>query len=930
MHRRFDIDFGAPRRAALGPSHPASPSARHVSRPTKESLVGIQTLQVAALALGPGAMLGLLALGIVLIYRGTGTLNLAHGSQAALGGFVYWDATVGLGLSPALALVVAIVVSGLCGVLIQVLVMRRLAGASPLTHLIASAGVLIVIQSLLLLRYGSNGRNVPSLLPTGPVPLGGEVTIGLDRLLLIVVALVVMLALWLLYRFTTFGIATAASAENAMAGAALGHDPNRLAMGNWFLGGALAGLAGALLAPISGLDLTTMLNLIVPALGAALFGGLVSFPLTVLGGIVIVLAQSQASLHIPLRGASTIATFVIIVGLMVLRGRSIPLRGFLGARLPALGSGRIRWPIVGGVLVVGLVLIWLVLPDVWNDALLTSMLVAVVMLSIVVVTGFAGQLSLAQFALAGVGAVIASLLGTYVGLPFPLLLLAAAVGAVPVGILLALPATRMRGASLAVVTLAFNVLLAATVFSRAQVITVPRPSLFGLDLSPILHPERYLTLVVVVFAVLALAVANLRRSRTGRRFVAVRGNERAAAAVGIDVARVKISAFAISAVIAAIGGVLLAFRTTSVVWTDFDVLGSVDQLAWTVIGGVGFVAGPLLGMGFVPGGLGTQVIDTVYTDDFALLPLIGGLLVLLTLIMNPDGVAAVAKHSLRRFFPPEPPPTPPAPSKPAETAHARPRGALAVEDLHVSFGAVHVLDGVSLTVEPGRVHGLIGPNGAGKTTLLDAVSGFAAPAAGRISLGGHSFDGVPTWQRSLLGLGRSFQSLELFDDLTVLDNIRVATRARSRFGLAGDLVRPQSDDLGPAAWQAIELLELTDQLTKKIDEVPHGVRQLVGIARALAADSDVVLLDEPAAGLDDRETAELARLVRRTVDVRGIGVLLIEHDVEFVMSVSDSVTALNFGRIVAAGPPDEVRRNPIVVDAYLGRDDSEPVVEEQV
>ncbi|MET0145694.1 MAG: ATP-binding cassette domain-containing protein [Ilumatobacteraceae bacterium] len=883
----------------------------------------MDSLFIAVLSLGPGAMLGLLALGIVLVYRGTGVLNLGHASMASLGGFVYWDLVVQAGWPRIVGFLLAVLIAGLVGILVELLVMRPLRGASPLTLLIGSLGVLVIIQSFLLLRYGSEGRNAPSLLPTRPVQLWDDKAVGLDRLLLVVIAVVVTAVLWAVYRYTMFGTATAAVAENPIAGAALGHNTTRLAIGNWFLGGALAGMAGALLAPVSGLDLTTMTSLIVPALGAALAGGLVSFPLTILGGIAIVVLQSVVTANTDVRGAGAMSTFVIVVALMAFRGKGISSRGIVGARLPSLGSGRIRWQLVLPTVIVTLVLVWAVLPVEWNEALLTSMLFAVVMLSIVLVTGYAGQLSMAQYAMAGVGAVIAAEIASRnSSLPFLVVLLIAAVGTMPIGVLLALPATRMRGASLAIVTLAFNLLLFATVFSRSQVVIIPSPSIFGYDFSPLIDPKAYLTLVIGVFVVLALGVANLRRGQTGRRFVAVRGNERAATSIGINVSQVKVVAFTIAAFIAAVGGVLIAYRTPAVSYTNFDVLGSVNQLVWSVIGGVGFVTGPLFAMGFAPGGLGTQLAAAVYSEDFSYLPLIGGVLLVLTLILNPDGVASVSvaqsearqrKRGTNLKIE--------VPERAGRGRRPARRGLpLVIKDIDMSFGAVHVLKGVSLMVEPGTVHGLIGPNGAGKTTLLDVISGYVRQQGGHVTLGDQSLDKLVTYRRARLGLGRSFQSLELFDDLNVFDNLQAASEIQRRNNVFRDIVVPRKPGLSDAAWDAVELLGLGDDLGRRIDELNYAKRRLVAIARAMATNSDIILLDEPAAGLDEVETAELKELVRRMADEYGIAVLIIEHDVDLVMGVSDVITALNFGEVIAVGTPAEVRSNREVIAAYLGEE----------
>lgn len=880
-------------------------------------------ISTIVLSLGPGFMLGLIALGLVTVYRGTGVLNLAHGAQVSLGGYIYWWLGVGVGFPLWIAFLGAVAGSAVSGALIQTAIMRPLRGTSPLTLLIGSIGALIVVQSVLLLLFGSGGKNVPSMLPTDRIG-GPGFEVGADRLILIGIGITVAGALWAVYRFTPFGVVTSAAAENPVAAAALGHSADRLALGNWTVGGALAGGAGALLAPIAGLDLVTMTGLIVPALGAALAGGFISFPLTVAGAVVIQAMQAVMTSTVDMRGIGVVSTFVVVVALMLIRGKSIPDRGYLGTRMPTLGTGRLSAPTIVGWFVAAMVLVWAVRSFEWNEALLSSMLIAIVLLSIVVVTGYAGQLSLAQFALAGTGAVIATELSARTGLPFVPVLLIASIATVPVGLLLALAAIRMRGASLAVITLAFNVLLFATVFSRAELVTVNSPEIFGMDVGSATQPERYVTLVVIVFVLLALAVSLLRRSATGRRLIAVRGNERAAASIGVRVGATKVVAFGIASFIAAVGGVLFAFRGTAISYANFAPFASVDQLGWAVIGGVGFLAGPLLGMVFTPGGLGTQVADVIYSDQFVLLPLIGGVLLIITVIANPDGLASVLERGVRAVRRRRAHRRRSATVRSADLVESRASGSprravgLDVSGVSVSFGAVEVLKNVSLSVAPGTVHGVIGPNGAGKTTLFDVISGFVAARHGEIRIGSTRIDGLPVWRRARRGLGRSFQSLELFPDLTVYDNLRAASESRRPRSVLRDLAWPRASKLSAAAGEAITLLGLEEDLFASADSLSYGKQRLVAIARAMASDADVILLDEPAAGLDEMETRELGAVVRAMASEYGKTVLLIEHDVEMIMTVSDAVTALHFGEVIATGAPAEVREHPAVVAAYLG------------
>jgi sulfate-transporting ATPase len=250
---------------------------------------------------------------------------------------------------------------------------------------------------------------------------------------------------------------------------------------------------------------------------------------------------------------------------------------------------------------------------------------------------------------------------------------------------------------------------------------------------------------------------------------------------------------------------------------------------------------------------------------------------------------------------------------------------LTVSDLTVRYGGTTAVDSASLTVSPGRIVGLIGPNGAGKTTLIDAVTGFTRHAGGSIELDGEEIGSWSAVRRARAGLGRSFQSLELFEDSTVLENRRCASDQRDLWSYARDLVRPVNPPLPAEVVNAIHEFQLEEDLDRVVEDLPYGRRRLLAIARAVATRPSILLLDEPAAGLGDVESAELAHLVRRLADDLGIGVLLVEHDMSFVMAVCDELVVLDFGRQIAQGAPDAIRNDPAVIAAYLGEDESEVV-----
>ena len=252
-----------------------------------------------------------------------------------------------------------------------------------------------------------------------------------------------------------------------------------------------------------------------------------------------------------------------------------------------------------------------------------------------------------------------------------------------------------------------------------------------------------------------------------------------------------------------------------------------------------------------------------------------------------------------------------------------PGATLSITGLTVRFGSVVAVHDVSLEVRPGEVVGLIGPNGAGKTTLIDAVTGFV-PSEGTIALEDRRIDRLNATKRARLGLRRSFQSLELFDDVSVEENIRAGSDSdASRLSWLTDLFWPGRHELSTTAVAAIHGFDLEADLDKTPEELPYGRRRLVGIARTVASGPSVAMLDEPAAGLDENESAELARLIRRLADERNMGVLLVEHDVPLVMSTCDRIVVIDFGSVIATGTPEEIRRSDAVRDAYLGHSDDD-------
>ena len=895
-------------------------------------------LRFALIGLGTGAIYGLLGIGLVIIYRGSGVINFAHSGFALVGGYVAYEMQVERGAGTLVSLSVAVGAGALLGVVTQLVVLRPLRRASPLARVIATLGLLTIITEVVLLRYGTTQVLTTSPLPTDPVDVIGDIRVGQYVFWLAAIAAVVTLLLVVTSTRTRLGHAISAAAENPRAASALGWSPDLLAALTWGFGGALAALAGGLFPSITfGFIAPSSYSvLIIGALAAALMAQFQSYPLALVGGLIVGCTQAIAANLSNTTGVADSVPFVFIIILLVLRGRGLPLRGSLTDRMPRVGSGRVRpWLVVlSGAVAVGLVAG--VVSDDWMAPVTVTATTALVGLSVVVLTGYAGQLSIAQFALAGVGAFVAGQLSADRGWDFGAALVAGVVVAGLVGLLFGLPALRTRGVNLAVVTFGLGFAVLVLVFSRPEwsQATPSDVTLLGLDVNPLEHARRYAVVCVVALVGVGLVVANLRRGRTGRRLLAVRTNERAAAAIGVNVFEAKLYAFTLSAAIAGMGGVLLAFSFGNINYsTMFQTGASINVLVLSVIGGVGFVVGPLIASLGTQGGMVSLLLpDNTTVGGIAseggfgqYIPILLAAVLIITLIFNQDGAAgeiekAVSRHRKPRAHRGEDPKAAPVEASAAEDLESRlvtPR-TLEVAGLTQRFGGFTALDDVSLTVRPGEVVGLLGPNGAGKTTLIDCVAGNNKLSGGRITWDGQDVSRWAPHRRARAGLSRSFQSLELFDDLTVRENLLAAADRRDRGAYLTDLVHPGRPRLPPEVATAVAELDLVPLLDVRAEDLSYGQRRLVAIARAVAGRPSVLLLDEPAAGLDERESAELGRLVRRLADDWGMGVLLIEHDVALVMATADRVVVLDFGRKIAEGTPTEVAADPAVRRAYLG------------
>jgi ABC-type branched-subunit amino acid transport system ATPase component/ABC-type branched-subunit amino acid transport system permease subunit len=910
-----------------------------------------QHLVFLLLGVSSGAVFAALALGLVVTYRSSGVINFATGSIALLTAYTYGylrqgkifslipgtDKTYDIGHTFGLwtGMIAALLVAGLVGLILHLVVFRPLRNAPPVARAVASLGISVIITSGITARLGTTGVAVQQIYPAGAWNVGG-VRISSDRVYFALTIIGVALVLSALYKFTRFGLATRAAAESEKGAYVSGISPDRIAAYNWILSSMVAGLAGILIAPIVPVVPIAYTLFIVPALAAAIMGRFQYLGAAVVAGLAIGMLQSEAQYlqtkytWLPASGLAELIPLALVLLVLVVRARPLPSRGAIVVR--SLGRApRPRHLLVSTLVpaaaaVVGL----LVLNDRYRAGLITSLIFAVIGLSLVVVTGYAGQVSLAQLTLAGAAGFLLGPLVDNVGLPFPIAPLVAALGATVLGVVVGLPALRIRGLTVAVVTLALAYTLEAVWFRNLDFVSssgivIETPKILGYDVgigSGADYPRvRFGLLCLLVLVGVALGVAKLRTSRLGSQMLAVRANERSAAAAGIHVVRVKLAAFAIAAFIAGLGGSLLAYRQGTVTFESFTALGGLALFTTVYLAGITSVSGGILAGIMASGGLLYIAIDETLSTGIWY-EVISGIGLILTVILNPEGIVGPAhvliedrRSRLRGALSTAILGGPlPVRDRSLRTAADDAQTALEVQDLSVRYGGVVAVDGVSFSVKEGLIVGLIGPNGAGKTTLIDALSAFA-PGEGTVLLSGSDLRELKPYERTRAGLGRTFQAIELYDDLSVEENVVVGLT-----GATGRQERPAEEMLR----DIFGLLELDGVRDRPAGELSQGQRQLVSIARVLAGRPKVLLLDEPAGGLDATESHWLGDRLRDIRDY-GITILMVDHDMSLVLSLCDEIHVLNFGQIIASGTPAQIRSNRDVAAAYLGSTHAEEV-----
>jgi ABC-type branched-subunit amino acid transport system ATPase component/branched-subunit amino acid ABC-type transport system permease component len=901
-----------------------------------------------------GAVYGLAGTGLVLTYKTTGIFNFAYGSLATVGVMVFYWLHVTEGLAwPLAALICLFVLSPVEGILLELLG-RALERQGTAVKVVATVGLLLIVLGVGAIWYGSKQAVVPQYLPTTTIKLGG-VHVSYAQIIVFGVAVISAATLYGFFRYFRLGMAMRGIVDDPDLVDLNGENPTRVRRLAWIFGTIFATMAGLLISPSLGLDPTTITLLVVQAFGAAAIGYFSSLPLTFAGGLIVGLLSSFAAKYSVdvswLGGLPSGIPFIVLVLVLIFT----PARKLAERRarhslpVPRSWNAPPRIRILAGALALAALA---VIPPAagWNITIWTTALIDIpLFLSVGLLARTSGQISLCQYTFAAIGAVA---FGHFAGewhIPWLLALLMAAAVAVPVGAIVAIPAIRLPGVFLAVATLGLAIFVQNVLFPTGWMFGInssgvktplPDVSVAGLHLN---STRGFYYLVLLIALIITLIVVAIEQGRMGRLLRALGDSPMVLEVQGLNVNVIRSVVFCISAAMAAVVGVLIGAQFQYAVADQFQWFNSLQIVALVliVIGGTPWYAL----MAAVPLGLISGYVTSPNVGSY--LSIAFGVGAIGYVYAAYRGRAAEVPARVREFAlnldrrlgrlgsrpVGEPQAAAPRASGPKDEVPAAHHGAgraidgadegLEVRNIVVEFGGVRALSDVSLQAQGGRITGLVGPNGAGKTTLFNTCSGLLRPTNGKVMLRGEDVTRLGRPRRAQLGLGRTFQRTQLFDSLTVRENIAVGREA----GLASSspvhqLTARKGDDakVEESVAEAMSLTGIEELADRQAATLSTGERRLVELARVLAGSFTMVMLDEPSAGLDSDETARLGEIFFRVVDRRGVGILLVEHDMSLVRQVCERIYVLDFGQLIFQGSADSMLESDVVKVAYLGTD----------
>ncbi len=900
-----------------------------------------EVLPFIVIGLATGAVYGLAGMGLVLTYKTSGIFNFGYGSVAAFDVFVFYFLHTEHGMPwPAAAIICLGVVAPLLGLGLELLA-RSLSGASDTIKVVSTVGLILIVDSLAQLWFGSNPPTFPHFLSQSTVRILG-VNITWEQVILFVISVMASGVLYWFFRSVRLGVVMRGVVDNPELVSMSGDDPARARRWAWIIGTVFASVAGLFLAPTLTLDGVALTTAVFAAFGAAAIGYFTNLPLTFVGGLAIGIAGALVDKYSAtiswIGGLPPSLPFLVLFVVLIVMPPRLLTQTRLVAQLHARRAYHAPAPVrlSAGAVVVGLLAIVPVVQTthlaVWSGAL-TDM---ILLLSLGLLVRRSGQISLCQLAFAAVGA---ATFGHFAaaGLPWLVALVLASLVAVPVGALIAIPAVRVSGVFLALATLGFGVVMEEVFYDREFLfggsplgIADPRPdvSIGAWNLST--NTGFYYVLLIVVVLVVGF-VTLISNGRLGRMLEAMSDSPLALETHGATTSVLKVIVFCISAALASMAGALIGMLDNYSVGTDFASFGSLTLVALVVIVTIGdpwYAVIGAIGYAVIPG-----YITNANTSTY--LQLLFGV------------AAATAAYGVQRGTTPaalrrlldrvggrkaREPATVPATASLATTpaddtrlvsrrVQPKDREGLEVRDLSVQFGGVRAVRGISLKAPLGAITGLVGPNGAGKTTTFNACSGLNRPTTGQILLGEADVSGEGPARRARRGLGRTFQRTELFNSLTVRQNVAMGREASlaGRNPLAQIVGSRRANRLVAARTEEALALTGTGGLADmQVGLLPIGQRRLVELARALAAPFELLLLDEPSSGLDGHETEQFGRVLKTVVRERECGILLVEHDMTLVREICDCVYVLDFGVLIFEGTPEEMHLSAEVRAAYLG------------
>ena len=897
-----------------------------------------------------GMVYGILAVGLVLVYRSTRIINFAHGQIGAFGAALLGVAVVRWHVPYWVAFPGALAVSAGVGSGAEAVVVRRLRKAPVIMMVIATLGLsqFLGVFSLVVNNQAQAGQNFPQPVGLPHFSLGAlRVTPSHFAILAFTPLLVAALVLFL--QRGRMGLAMRAVAANPDAASMAGILSDRMSSLSWAIAGAVSAYTAILVLPTRGFTNAQFLGpgLLLRALVAAVVARMTNLPIALGTGVALGVVEQVLLANYPNGGLVEAVLFVVILAALLAqrnrRGRTEDKGSWAAVQawVPLPGSYRRVFLIRNGgrILLAALVAVAVLIPTLLSNesaAVLTFIMAfSLVGLSIGVITGLAGQLSLGQFALAGVGAT-ASFVVTAHTHNILAGLLAAGLAAALVSLVIGLPALRIRGLMLAVTTLGFALAAQAWLFGQTWMlgrgVHPEQPKLLGFTFD---SGRSYYFFALGVFLLGLWLARNVWTGGLGRCLRAVRDNEEAARSFTVPAVLRKLQGFVVAGFIAGLGGALYGHALSLLAATSIPVDSSINAAAATVVGGIGALIGPLLGSFYIIGIPRFLPLDNAGLAATSL----GWLIILLQL---PGGIAQglrplrdrVVDAIARR-----------AGLDPATERNVR-HGAvttkmtglasgvrrqrelaagevvLAASHLSKRYGGLTAVNDVTLSVRAGETVGLIGPNGAGKTTLFELLSGFTIPNAGSVSFHGIDITRLPPEARGRLGLIRSFQDAALFPTLTVLDAAMLAMERSDPSGFLTSLtgsIRPERRKAA-RAYDLVGMMGLYHYRDTQIRELSTGTRRVTELCCLIALEPSVLLLDEPSSGIAQRETEALGGLLRQIKTDLDLTLVVIEHDIPLVMEISDRLIAMESGAILVSGTPAVVRNNSRVIASYLGGD----------